>query len=86
MKLKYLFLIGNGTVFPNCHCLDCDSVNLNVVFTLIMIKKMQGYGLNVHAKIAYEISKMFGDTLTLYGLIYTSPATVARPSTIKINI
>jgi hypothetical protein len=40
------------TVFPNCHCLDCDSVNLNVVFTLIMIKKMQGYGLNVHAKIA----------------------------------
>ena len=46
------YLIGNGIVFPSCHCLDCDSVNLNVVFTLIMMKKMQGYGLNVHEKIA----------------------------------
>ena len=45
-----MFLNGNETIFASCHCLDCDLVNVIVVFTLIMIMKMQGYGLNVYEK------------------------------------
>ena len=43
MKLEYLKLYISDREwdrFPqiaSCHCLDCDSVNLNVVFILIMI-------------------------------------------------